>query len=372
MHTTADVTAEPPTDEAAAPLPQTARAFAAVWVIFWVLLALIAVQDHWRQGHADLWRPLLAEGSSAAVASALVAALWRQLPQLDHRLASPRRWLAWPLLAMLPAGLLFVVVVQALRMAAHGAIGQVYQHDPWPVLLAYETAKFCIFYLLFVAVLFGLRSHAALRGARERALQQQALAREAQLVQLAQQIEPHFLFNALNTIAGTVHAAPDLADDLITRLALLLRASMTFSRQPLVPLADELALASAYVAIMQARTGPRVQVGFDIAPDAVGCQVPVLLLQPLLENAFRHGVEQVAGPASVQLGARLADGLLRLRVDCDVGSLAPTVRAAPAQGVGLANLRARLALAHGGRARLVLRPRSGGGTVAEVDLPCGC
>lgn len=202
---------------------------------------------------------------------------------------------------MVPIALAFVIAVQALRMAAYGAVGEVYRHDPWPVLLAYETAKFCIFYLLFAAVLFGLRSHAAMRGARERALQQQTLARGAQLVQLAQQIEPHFLFNALNTITSTVHPTSDLADALIARLAALLRASMSATRQPQVPLAEEIELANAYAEIMQARFGTRVQVRFDTDPAAQDRVVPVLLLQPLLESAFRHGVEQVARPVLIEV-----------------------------------------------------------------------
>ena len=349
-------------------MPMPTRAFAAVWLIFWVLLATIAVQDHWRQGHAGLWRPLMAEGSSALVASLGMLTLWRHLPRLDGRLTQPWRWLRWPLVLMLPQALVFVLLVQGLRQLASAAAGQPYTHDPWPVLLAYESAKFCIFYLLFVAVLFGLRAHAAMRDARERVLAQQALAREAQLRQLAQQIEPHFLFNALNTIAGTVHASPDLADGLIGRLSALLRASMAAARQPVVPLAEDLALAQAYADIMQARFGERVRLVFDVANSALGCKVPVLLLQPLLENAFRHGVEQVMGSARIDLLARVEAGKLHLSVTCDVGDL----DASADDGLGLANLRERLRLAHGADAVLVLRALEPSGTVVEVTLPCGC
>ncbi|MFN0186156.1 MAG: sensor histidine kinase [Aquabacterium sp.] len=349
-------------------MPMPTRAFALVWAIFWLLLATISVQDHLRQGHAELWRPLLAEGSSALVASVLMALLWRHVPRLDHRLATPWRWLRLPLAAMLPGALGFVLTVQALRFGAYACIGQPYAHDPWPVLLAYELAKFCIFYLLFVAVLFGLRSHAAMQAERERTLAQQALAREAQLRQLAQQIEPHFLFNALNTIAGTVHASPDLADDLITRLASLLRASMAATQRPLVPLAEELELARAYAAVMQARFGDRVRVAFEIDPATLACAVPVLLLQPLLENAFRHGIEQQAGPAQVEVRARLEGHRLRLAVRADVGRLDP----AASDGVGLGNLRQRLQLAHGDAATLRLQALVPAGTVALVELPCAC
>lgn len=347
------------------------RVFALVWMAFWLLLATVAVQDHLRQGHRELWRPLLAEGSSALVATVLVTWLWQLLPRLDPHLTTPWRWLRWPLVGMLPIALGFVLVVQALRHAAHGAIGQPYVHDPWPQLLSYEMAKFCIFYVLFAAVLFGLRSHAAMRAERERALLQAALAREAQLAQLAQQIEPHFLFNALNTIAATVHESADLADELIGRLATLLRASMAATQRPVVPLADEVALARAYGAIMLARFGPRVQLHFDVAPPALPCQVPVLLLQPLIENAFRHGVERVPGPAVIHVRATREVSRLALSVRANVGVL-DGCDAAAAEGLGLTNLRARLALVHGDAARLELRPCTPSGTEAWVEMPCGC
>jgi hypothetical protein len=344
-------------------LPLPGRAFAIVWLIFWLLMATIAVQDHLRFGRLALWQPLLWEGSSALVATLGVIALWRQLPKLDRHLPSPWRWLQWPLLAMLPAALFFVLMVQALRHGAHAWIGVPYRHDPWLQLIAYETVKFCIFYLLFVALLFGLRSHAAMQA-------QQTLAREAQLRQLAQQIEPHFLFNALNTIAATVHQTPDLADRLITQLSGLLRASMNAARRPHVPLSEELELARAYAAIMVSRFGERVRVDFEADPAALPFAVPVLLLQPLLENAFRHGVEKHPGPARLSVAARLGAGRLRLEVRCDLGRLHPDPDADPGNGVGLGNLRQRLALAFGDAASLRLQALAPAGVEAVVVLPC--
>lgn len=341
---------------------QPTRAFALAWAIFWLLMGTIAVQDHLRRARQPLWLPLLWEGSSALVATLLVLLLWRQLPRQDAWLATPVRWMRRPLLLMLPAALAFVLTVQGLRLAAHAALGLPYRHDPWPQLLAYETLKFCIFYLLFAAALYGLRAHAALQT-------QATLAREAQMHQLAQQIEPHFLFNALNTIAGTVHDAPALADRLIIRLAALLRASIDASRRPQVPLADELDLAQAYADIMCARLGPRVSVLFDVADAARDCTVPVLLLQPLLENAFRHGVERQPGAVRVELRARLQGGQLRLVVRQSPGTLLPGT---PGRGVGLSNLRQRLALAYGDAARLELLAPDAQGVEARVELPCAC
>ncbi len=119
---------------------------------------------------------------------------------------------------------------------------------------------------------------------------------------------------------------------------------------------------------MAERFGSRVTVGFEMDPATHDCAVPVLLLQPLLENAFRHGVEQTAGPAQVRLRAQAGGGRLRLTVQCDVGPL----DTAAADGLGLANLRERLRLAHGDAARLSLSALPPAGTVAEVELPCAC
>ncbi|MFO1329401.1 MAG: histidine kinase [Rubrivivax sp.] len=355
--------------DAAPPMPR--RAFAAAWLIFWVLMATLAVQDQLRQGRTELWKPLLWEGSSALVATALLALAWPTLPRQDALLATPLRWLRRPLLLMLPAALVFVSSVQALRALVHAAAGLPWHHDPWPQLLAYEVPKFCIFYGLFAALLFGLRAFAFLQAERLRLQRQATLAREAQMRQLAQQIEPHFLFNALNTIAGTVQDAPALADRLITRLAALLRASIDAGRRPLVPLADELELAQAYADIMGTRFGARVQVAFDVDDDARRCTVPVLLLQPLLENAFRHGVERQPGAMRIALQARVQGGRLQLSVRQTPGTLAAP--APDGRGVGLANLRQRLALAFGDAARLELRAlEAPAGVEVRVELPCAC
>ena len=353
-------------DDLAVPAPRAAIALA--WSIFCVLMITIGVQDHLRQGGTTLWKPLLWEGSSLLVASLIGALQWRRVARHDALLNRPWRWfwlrLRWlPLIA--PA---FVCAVYALRHAVHAALGSPYPHDPWPVVLRYETLKFSIFYLLFVAVVFGLRSHAALTQARWRLERESRLAKSAQLLQLAQQIEPHFLFNALNTIASTVHTDPDLADSLLTRLAALLRAATDLARRPESALCDELALLEAYAAIMRERFADRVEIVFEFDPAAQSCLVPTLLLQPLLENAFRHGVERRLQPTRIVVRTRRAGARLSLEVEDDAGELHGT----PTPGVGLANLQQRLVARHGADAAFSLQPRPHGGVLARIELPCVC
>jgi hypothetical protein len=360
----ATVTANLPSP--ALPAGATARPFLIAWGVFWLLLVTVGVQDHLRNAQGDLWRPLLWEGSSCAVASALVVLLWRHVPRLDPLLGQPWRWMARPLVLLPLAAPVFVAAVYAIRHGVHALAGLTYRHPPWPQVLLYEGVKFALFYGLFVAMIFGFRSFAALHAERLRAEANLALAREAQLVQLAQQLEPHFLFNALNTVASAIPDQPALAEHLLLRLAALLRAATDLTRRPLVTLGEELSLLRAYAEIMGQRFADRVTLQWRIDETLLGQRVPALLLQPLLENAFQHGVERLAEPARIEIEVAWRDAsTLRARITCNLGDL-PSV---PTEGVGLATVRRRLALLHGERASLVLQPADGGGVSVVLEWP---
>lgn len=333
-------------------------------------MVAVALQTEAAHGQLPLWMPLLWEGSSCLVTTAMVWAGWRQVRRLDGHLHRPARWFGRALAPLPLLAPTFVVLVYGLRHAVHAAMGVPYHHVAWGPLLLQESLRFAIFYGLFAAVLFGLRSNAQLAAERVRAEQATALQQRAQLLQLAQQIEPHFLFNALNTIAATVHGDPDRADALITRLASLLRAATDLARRPQATLDEELALLEAYTAIMLERFGPRVQLHWAVDDAARACRLPTLSLQPLLENAFRHGVERHPGPVALTVQARRVGGQLVVTVINDVGTL-PADAGDRVDGVGLGNLRQRLTVAYGDAARLRVEPHPGGGVAAVVELPCG-
>jgi hypothetical protein len=338
------------------------------WSVFWLLMMTVAVQDHLRQGHTDLWKPLLWEGTSCVVASIIVALQWRRVHHHDRWLAQPWRWFGASLLWLPLAAPGFVTAAYGMRHAVHAALGQPYHHEAWGIVFRYESLKFSLFYLLFVAILFGMRSRAALSAERVRAERSRALSQQAQLLQLTQQIEPHFLFNALNTIAATIHTDPERADTLLTRLAALLRAATDLARQPEVALADELRLLEGYAAIMCERFAGRVDLHWDIDPHSTACRVPTLALQPLLENAFLHGVERRSQPTRVVVRSR-RDGLrLLLEVEDDAGELP----ASQQFGIGLTNLQQRLALRFGVHAALTLSQRGAAGVLARIEMPCEC
>ena len=339
------------------------------WAAFWCLMLLVGIQDEARQGMRDVWRPYVDYGTAAFMATGV--ALWkiRQARGTDLALRRPLRWLAWQVAETLPLLLVYVGALYGLRLGIYALAGSHYRHAPWAEVLLYEGAKFLIFYGLFIGIHFGLRSYQGWHAERLRTAQQASLARQAQLLQLTQQLHPHFLFNALNTVSSLIHSDPDMADNLLTRFATLLRAAMDAGGRPTHPLADELKLLEAYAQIMTQRFVGRASVEWQIDAQAQHCELPTFGLQPLLENCFRHAVEQRAAPTRIVVRARCQAGALCIEVENDG---APLDGSPLRFGVGLNNLQQRLQALHGERARLSLQPRAGGGLLARVELPCVC
>ncbi len=190
---------------------------------------------------------------------------------------------------------------------------------------------------------------------------------EARLRMLQAQIEPHFLFNTLATLSDLIDTDAAQARTLLDRLVVTLRATLSKSRAAGEgTLGDELALVRAYLEICAIRIGPRLT--WRVAsPEALDDRVfPMMLLQPLVENAVKHGVEPKPGPVSVSVDARLDGDQLRITVsDTGMGLFS----AGPAGGFGLENIRDRLRSLHGAAADLRLDTRPEGGTVATLEIP---
>ncbi|MCC6241679.1 MAG: histidine kinase [Gemmatimonadaceae bacterium] len=194
---------------------------------------------------------------------------------------------------------------------------------------------------------------------------ERALA-ESRLRTLQLQLQPHFLFNALNTIASRIHDDPMLADHLIGRLADLLRVSYRRNDAALVPFRDELALLDAYAALMRARFGESLVLEVHRGNVRDETLVPPLLLQPLVENAVRHGRLERDGCAHIRVEAHTLDARLTVRVfDDGMGVTAGS----PTFGTGLTTTAQRLALLFGREGTLVARNASGGGFEVLVQLP---
>ena len=191
----------------------------------------------------------------------------------------------------------------------------------------------------------------------------------ARLGALRQQMEPHFMFNTLNAIAGLVRDnRNDAAVSMIVGLSDFLRRASDDSNRPLVELVEELEYLKRYLEIQQVRFAARLQVQLDFPPDLLRASVPNLILQPLVENAIKHGIAKRAKGGTIRVsGARLADRL-RLSVYND-GPNVPAPRDGTCSGIGLSNLRARLEILYGGDFELDLRNVSTGGVEVLVLLP---
>ena len=221
---------------------------------------------------------------------------------------------------------------------------------------------------IYLAIL-GL-AHARLfsRRAKERELKAAALREDmarANLLALRMQIRPHFLFNALNAIASLIHEAPDKADEMTVALAGFLRLTLEAPDEHEIPLRRELEFTDLYLRIEQIRFGERLRLVHEISSGAAGALVPAFLLQPLLENAVRHGLAPLSRTTTVTLVARREGERLLLRV-ADDGEGATEGRPVR-EGVGLANTRARLAHLYGDAASLSLRHDAG--FVVEISIP---
>lgn len=192
---------------------------------------------------------------------------------------------------------------------------------------------------------------------------------EARLNTLRMQLDPHFLFNALNTISSQVTTDPSIAREMIEHLGDLLRLSLEPGRRQQVVLADELTLLNHYVAIQKVRFGAKVNVILDISATARQCMVPSLILQPLVENAVRHGLSSRIQGGTVTVTAKLGRTRLELLVEDDGVGL-PEDWSDTDIGLGLSVTRERIAMLHPGLdAGLTIGRRIGGGTRVEIWLP---
>jgi two-component system, LytTR family, sensor kinase len=230
---------------------------------------------------------------------------------------------------------------------------------------------FAVNVLLYAAVAAAATTWGYAHDARDRSLRAtrlQAQLAEAQLHALGSQLQPHFLFNTLHVISALVRPDPRRAEQLIARLSELLREMLDSSDRVEVPLREELRILEKYADIQEARFGPRLRITLEIDGDVLDVVVPRLVLQPLVENAVRHGLAPRSAAGQVVVRASCSHGRLRLTVRDDGVGVAP---GGPSrEGVGLGITRARLAQLYGDAARLTLEPAPGGGTICAIEMPC--
>lgn len=230
-----------------------------------------------------------------------------------------------------------------------------------------EFAHFFIFYWVGVSLISLFHE---VRFARERELRQAKLETslaEVQLQNLRLQLEPHFLFNALNAISAAIYEHPRSADEMICRLADLLRQLLKSDRSQQIPLSRELELLQLYTRIMEARLENRLKLNIDLESAAEQALVPQLLLQPLVENAIRHGMDPLTFEIDIALSAYLRNDELELVIrDHGPGLAGPPLRTT---GIGLRNTAERLGRLYGSRQTLRIGNAEDGGARIEIRIP---
>jgi sensor histidine kinase YesM len=206
-----------------------------------------------------------------------------------------------------------------------------------------------LLYLLAVASNYVVLAVTASHEAEERALQTSVLARDAELKALKAQINPHFLFNSLNSISALTSIDPARAREMCLLLADFLRMTLKLGEKALIPLSEELRLLEKFLAIEKVRFGARLNMEMKIAETAGRCMIPTLLLQPLVENAVWHGIAKLAEGGLVRLTADEYGGRLAILVENSMDPDAPATRRG---GVGLRNVQERLEARYGKNANL--------------------
>jgi hypothetical protein len=225
-------------------------------------------------------------------------------------------------------------------------------------------------YWVIIGLIHGL-AYARLYSREQRAAAElRAQLSGAQLDRLRAQLQPHFLFNTLNSIAVLLRDDPERARTMLLRLSELLRAVVHSGNEQVVPLSQELAFVRQYLDIQQMRLGERLRVVVDVAADAEAEVVPHFLIQPLVENAVQHGIAATESGGTVFVGARRSNGELHIEVTDTPAVAGEQSATSSGAGVGLGNTRERLAKLYDGTARLTMERTDGGGARLLVRLPC--
>jgi len=345
------------------------------WIGFWTLLGVaFATQVYLAEQRfgpeaASWWTALrvnLPEWYLWGIVSLIAVRLTRRFPVDRH---TWRRHLPLHVGASLNLAFVHLIAAVLIQAAFSAAAGESY------LILTKLVDNFTVQYHWNVVVYWAILGVAHAReyhrdreAHRLRAARLEARLAQARLQALTLELRPHFLFNALNSVAELIHENPDAAERMVQRLGELLRRTLETDGAREVPLERELALAADYLSVEAVRFQDRLTVDYDVAVEARGGRVPAMLLLPLVENAVRHGLALRAGAGRVGIRARRAADRLELEV-WDDGPGLPGPAGSERWGIGLANTRARLAQLYGAAHSFELAPRDPCGVVVRVTMP---
>lgn len=318
--------------------------------------ALAVIHDAPRQALFDLFL-WLAYSLAACPFTWILRSVWR---------ANVRLSVAVPILMLTSFLLAMLVSIPQYDLATR--LGVIRPAPLWPALLI--RMQGCWFLLIIFAALYWVACYSILAmKRREREEQAMALARDAELVALRYQLQPHFLFNALNAISTlVVERHTDQAARMIARLGDFLRLTLVGDGRHEVSLAEELNATASYLDIERARLGDRLSITMQVGPEVMSCRVPWLFMQPLLENAIRHGVAVRPEGGRIDVDASRDGDYLCVRVRSDGAWRESAASSLDGQGIGLSNIQARVSRLYGNPDALAIH-RGQGDVTVTVRIP---
>jgi GNAT superfamily N-acetyltransferase len=311
-----------------------------------------------------------------AVQVAVMSAIGFALSHLLHFVLRRQRWgqLRWAartgriLVASLILGMIAAVLGTFLGLASWQTAGVAIGSAPLRPLLVFgvQTTNWMFLFVVWSGLYFAALSVRERRSAQLRESELARALQEAELRLLKSQLNPHFLFNALNTVRALIADEPGRAQSAVTQLARTLRYTLQSGQDELVTLDQELTIVEDYLELEALRLGERLRVDCDIAPEARGRRIPVMLLQTLVENAIKHGIAELPAGGVLGIHAEISNGVLILEVKNDRPE--HLVAASP-DGIGIGNAQRRLRLLFGPEAALDLDLSRPAWALARVCLP---
>ena len=353
--------------------PHPWLSIASIWLVFGLIDAVQTVFVMRSEGMHHAWVKLffycVVGWIPWALATPLVQLLGRRFPPVKLRPLSA--WL--PHLVACPAiGLAFCSWTSWLQVL----------FNPYAIPSGPDSFRHLLFdkfyggflssimlYGAIIAVTYVLDSRARLAYQQTETARLSELLTKVQLDALKRQIEPHFLFNTLNAVAGLVREGQnEAAVEMIAGLSDFLRRVLQGSTQQQVPLGEEMEFAKKYLDIQKVRFADRLQLSVDVPTELYPAQVPSLILQPMVENAVKHGIAKRAQGGAIRIAASRSNGMLTLSV-CNDGPSLPADWEITRSGIGMSNVRTRLQSLYGNAFELSMRNQEAGGVEVSVSLP---
>ncbi|MGQ0720772.1 MAG: sensor histidine kinase [Candidatus Eiseniibacteriota bacterium] len=342
--------------------------YALAWAPFLAIIILAFVAS----GQDPLLWVLLGALINTAPAAVLGVPLVRLCRRLRWTPDSPGRFFAVHAALALAWGVVVAGIESALFVALGSWRNGSLHFDAFvPAIALWQLLIAVIVYCAIAGVTYTTEIQSRLRAEEERSARARALQAEAELTALRAQLNPHFLFNTLHTLLALVREDAARAEKALEQFGDLLRYSLRVQRETRDegPLSEEWKFVRDYLALEQLRLGDRLRLRIDVRAEALDCVVPVFCLQPLVENAVRHGIAPQARGGTLAIGARLDEGYVELRVEDDgMGADAEAVRSSA--GMGLRLVRQRIEALYGDRGEMVVDGRvPGAGFAVRLRIP---